>query len=283
VGGPGGIANEIFPRQDRRSYREHSSHLAPPDNKNNGINADTNRPGGNDRPVYQVLLMGNSFVRKLFEALVCGFRNDITDLKLQLGGPDSSVAGLNLLGIINATDMGDMVTGLDVIEEGGCHGTSSELQQEFFRPDIIVPPTIDRCNNDIGMVEFNRSIRFYYIFRPAMFSHDSAYPEIRRRLGIQGDTLDVVAYNDRAIKTPYLSYMNITTARRTIDLSRLLPSLKDLQKGDLGYFFGADNPWLTHVPDLHPCMPGIPDDEVNFFLYLLLVGGDSIEKFFSST
>lgn len=277
VGGPAGIAREIVPRWDTTrefSQRHPKQQSAPPPDINDGHDE-----ARNDRPVYQVLLMGNSYVRQVFEALVCGFRHDITDLKLQVGGPDSTKAGLRLHGIVNATDMGDMVEGLDVIKDGGCHGTSNNTQKTFFPKDITAPPTIDSCNDDIGMVEFNRSIRFYYIFRPFMFSQDSAYPQIRQRLGFQGDTVDVFAFSDKSDRKPYLTYLNITKARRTIDLSQLLPSLKDLQRGDLGYFFGANNPWITHVPDAHPCMPGVPDDEVNLFLYLLLVGGSKIGKF----
>ena len=35
-------------------------------------------------------------------------------------------------------------------------------------------------------------------------------------------------------------------------------------------YFGADNPAMNTVPDLHGCMPGMPDDEVNIILYMLL-------------
>ena len=57
-----------------------------------------------------------------------------------------------------------------------------------------------------------------------------------------------------------------------LSLARLLPFLKATQQSSLdGYFFGASNPWITHPPDNHPCMPGIPDDEANILLYLLLL------------
>ena len=35
-------------------------------------------------------------------------------------------------------------------------------------------------------------------------------------------------------------------------------------------YFGADNPAMDKVPDGHSCMPGMPDDQVNIILYILL-------------
>ena len=46
-------------------------------------------------------------------------------------------------------------------------------------------------------------------------------------------------------------------------------NLKNIQKRDTGQYFGANNPWITDVPDGHPCLPGIPDDEVNLLLMIL--------------
>lgn len=39
-----------------------------------------------------------------------------------------------------------------------------------------------------------------------------------------------------------------------------------LQEMYLGQWSGCDNPGIDHVPDGHPCMPGVPDDEVNLLL-----------------
>ena len=46
-------------------------------------------------------------------------------------------------------------------------------------------------------------------------------------------------------------------------------SFKDIQKRDIGKWFGADNPWITNVPDTHACMPGPSDDEINLLLFLI--------------
>jgi len=45
---------------------------------------------------------------------------------------------------------------------------------------------------------------------------------------------------------------------------------KKMQVRDAGRWFGADNKWIWDPPDMHPCMPGVPDDEANFILYWLM-------------
>lgn len=36
--------------------------------------------------------------------------------------------------------------------------------------------------------------------------------------------------------------------------------LNKVQERYIGQYFGANNHWITNPPDIHPCMPGIPDD-----------------------
>ena len=45
---------------------------------------------------------------------------------------------------------------------------------------------------------------------------------------------------------------------------------RKLQARDLNRWFGADNPGILEKPDAHPCLPGVPDDEANVLLYMLL-------------
>lgn len=65
--------------------------------------------------------------------------------------------------------------------------------------------------------------------------------------------------------------MRNLTADTVSSLNNLLPLLKRAEKRIIGQYFGADNPWIVHPPGNHPCMPGIPDDEANILLYLLLL------------
>lgn len=265
IGGPAGVARDVVRRRRRRRG-------GPPAGNGDGDNQSSN----DDNGVLQVLLLGNSYVRQVFEALVCGFDGQITDVRVQLGGPDSSIAALRESGQLGGTELGDFWEGgVDGLRAGGCHSPSGGNQSAFFPPDVAAPPTIDGCNNDVGMVEFGGSIRFYYIFRPYRYD-EGGFEEIRRGLGMVGNEMDVIASNSARREQPNFN----VTGRRTIKLERLLPYLKQLQRKDLGSFFGADNPWITRPPDGHPCMPGVPDDEANVLLFLLLAEGSILEQLF---
>ena len=50
---------------------------------------------------------------------------------------------------------------------------------------------------------------------------------------------------------------------------RDMTAWRRLQELHVGRWSGCDNPGMDNVPDIHPCMPGVPDDEVNLLLYLL--------------
>jgi hypothetical protein len=61
-----------------------------------------------------------------------------------------------------------------------------------------------------------------------------------------------------------------TTGLSTIP-GNIFPSLRRIQEASIGYYYGADNPWITNPPDNHPCLPGIPDDAANILIFLLLL------------
>jgi hypothetical protein len=60
---------------------------------------------------FQVLLQGNSFLRQMFEALVCGFQSQITDLKLRVGCPSVSRASIEAREgrLADIDELGDMI------------------------------------------------------------------------------------------------------------------------------------------------------------------------------
>jgi hypothetical protein len=99
----------------------------------------------NDTRPFQVLLQGNSYLRQVFEALVCGFQSQITDLKLKIGVPSAR---------------GEMID-LPRAREGGCHGVKKTSIASFYRRNVTVPSTTPGCNDNLGMVEFGNVIRFY--------------------------------------------------------------------------------------------------------------------------
>ena len=57
---------------------------------------------------------------------------------------------------------------------------------------------------------------------------------------------------------------------RLLNISDLLPYFKSIQMRDSGgWWSGADNVGMDHPPDDHPCMPGVPDDELDVLLLAL--------------
>lgn len=263
----------------------------------------------------EVLLVGTSRFRQIFEALVCGFSDQVTNLKLQLGGPAFNVNHKYM----NAEKIGPLV-GLDFVKNGSCYEPEAQASySEFFRDDgTIVPKNHDRCNDNIAMVEFDfantvnhnsssndggeaaaggsSKIRFYYVFRPWAWTNVTPALEA---LGIENrHKLDFVLWepkdvNDEAswqydssmdLESLYQSMFDIrnitTTTSDSITAKATTLNIeqhdahelyKRIQLRDIGRYFGADNPWIINPPDEeHPCMPGMPDDKVNFLLWYML-------------
>jgi hypothetical protein len=119
------------------------------------------------------------------------------------------------------------------------------------------------------MIEFGHSIRFYYIFRATYWGQD--VQEIYKRLGLNVThmELDLLVWNDDAKN----ELKKIVKSDKKIELN--VEHFRDVQKRDIGVYFGADNPWISNPPDNHPCMPGIPDDEANAILFQLLFSDPS--------
>jgi hypothetical protein len=88
-------------------------------------------------------------------------------------------------------------------------------------------------------------------------------------LGIPNDELDVLVWNN-VLKEPQNT--TLVPSKRQIPVEALMWKLRELQLRDVGQYFGANNPWIKNPPDYHPCMPGVPDDEVDILLFLILTG-----------
>ncbi len=211
-------------------------------------------------PGKKIFLQGNSYLRQVWEALVCGFGQQITNLTLYENGPSMSLEGSAKRGgqKISSEQLGNFMP--DAVTIDGCHGSGLEWRlDDYYRQNVTIPPNHDKCNDDIASVEFG-NVQFAYIFRKEWYQID-ALVDSYRKIGMPNE-LDVVVLNSKSRNS---------TARSLIDFSKLLSMLIEVQKRSLGTYFGADNPWITDPPDGHPCMPGIPDDEANILLFLLLL------------
>ena len=65
----------------------------------------------------------------------------------------------------------------------GCHGNGGIGMDRFYYPGVSVPKSMDGCSDDFVMVEFGRAIRFYYVYRPWIYS-DEAILTTYEKLGV---------------------------------------------------------------------------------------------------
>jgi hypothetical protein len=65
LGGPKGIADRIL--QARKEQRHQEGHP--------------------EEPIPHILLQGDSFLRQIMEALICGFQSQVTNMKVTVNGP----------------------------------------------------------------------------------------------------------------------------------------------------------------------------------------------------
>jgi hypothetical protein len=212
-----------------------------------------------------VLLQGNSYLRQIWEAMVCGFRSQVTNLTLLSHGPDMSLKSMAHRGgkLFQKQEMGKFLINQQSIP--GCHDDPSPVPlSRYYGNHVTVPPNVDHCSDDMAMVEFGNGLRVFYLFHPSRYESD-AFTDIYSKLDVP-ESLDVMAWISDSEQ-----FMRNRTANVAWSLDNLLPTLKRAQLASIGYVFGADNPWITNPPDEHPCLPGIPDDEANILLYLLLL------------
>ncbi|GAX20723.1 hypothetical protein FisN_7Hh033 [Fistulifera solaris] len=239
-----------------------------------------------DNPPTRIAIHGSSYVRQMWEAMVCGFREDITALQVKNPGPSISLSALKKRGNkpIEFSEIGKPIRGASVIQQKGCHGAQQKDLASFYHPSATQIPdkTMSGCDDGIAMVRFQNVTEVYYVFRSQMLSENalnrvySDYFQIPLSNSTDASVpvsskFDALVWNVSA-KKPKNTFPKGVTARYEFSVAHWLPTLKVMQRRDLGIYFGADNPWITKPPDGHPCMPGIPDDEVNLLLYVLFTG-----------
>ena len=228
--------------------------------------------------VYTVLMMGDSILRQLFEALTCGFRDSMTELALHL-----NVSQPHRRGTIQHFPKG---TFLQSIQQQGCHPAVHNDLAPFYDVNVTVPTSLPDCNDEIAMVEFGGVLRIYYVYYPDAWK--DGLSDVLEALQLQNLTLVDQLVLDAGYE-PFLKY-NQSLDRRlrpNVWKRRLhwagMSTIKETQLRDAGRWFGADNPWFLKenskngvmVDPQHGCMPGPPDDHANLFLFMLLLRGNT--------
>lgn len=197
--------------------------------------------------------------------------NSLLILSQILGGPDMSMASFAERGEGNLVKsderLGKSIDNWTLLQSVGCHGHSYEDPSSFYRPGVQVPPTLGGCNDNIAMIELAHKWRFYYIFRPGMYTQEATDHVYRTLLSNikNGDVFWRLIGNIE--NTPNVSVL-------PNDFHELqLPTIMAINTEwvatvDLGHNYNTNNPW-TFEGDPHACMPGVPDDEMNLMFFLL--------------
>jgi len=220
-------------------------------------------------PNRSVLIQGNSFLRQIWEAMVCGFRTQMTNLTLLTGGrPTSKEYIASRKGKpFQKDELGAFLVNQHK-DPPGCHAPGNDPLESYYDKAVMVPPNIDDCSDDMAMVEFQQGLRVFFLFHPSRLDTD-ALVEAYSNLDVP-DRVDVMMWND-VLESKVSQNRTLKSRGDTLPLKSLLPSIRQIQETSIGAYFGASNPWIDDPPDTHPCLPGIPDDEVNIVFYLLLL------------
>ena len=226
------------------------------------------------KTTVEVVLMGSSHFRQIWESLVCSYRDQMSDFWIQ-------------------NNIRTLTIDLDSILNGTCHtrlpanpttrssiGTGRSSHKTTCSATTTWPGQNSRME---------REARFDF---PQFFDRGhtktSRYPSkswafLSSRTKSTPWTLSFGSPRTAARDTGSTAEMRTLDCCTKISLTCGLPpgspgttcktSTENARPArDLGRWFGADNPWITWPPDRnHGCMPGMPDDdEVNILLWYML-------------
>lgn len=236
--------------------------------------------------VTNMLLAGDSQLRQIFQAMACRWRDFIT-------GGSLIVGPLNRTNPFERHDDKRILfkksdTVLKPLEQirrpaytkktfnPPCHhdirSSSYYKGGKFpFKQEQVEPI----CKDDVAMIEYLNTLRVYYVFRSYAFE-GGLETVLQDHLKINPENVDVVVHND-------LQNLNINWARKNqrsdmphfLDFSDVREELKLQMARDATTKYGATNAILKD--DFHPCLPGIPDDEIDI-LFTALLTNSSILK-----
>lgn len=208
-----------------------------------------------------VLFVGSSYLRQVYETIVCRYRSLIQGGFVLLNGPDMSIAAMQTNPTYSLAQMGEHVP--IGSQRAGCHSAHHE---HYYEKGVEMPPNVHpNCSDDMSMVEMPGKLKIYYVFRHFRYS---AEPDVFfAHLGLNLTNVDVVVTNNSPVENAKL--LALIPAVPVIQFGEMLPFLEKKQIAGAGKRFGADNVGMDHPPDMHPCMPGVPDDETDILLFQL--------------
>jgi hypothetical protein len=266
AGGPAGIGRRILQNHRNKTIKKQEQ----------------------EQSVVEVLLLGTSRFRQLFEALACGFSDQITDFFVV---KDAKLKNKKHPEFYNESDVAAFVD-MEYVKNGSCYNPRKQFifDKYYWDDGTVIPKNYDLCHDGIGRVQFG-DLRFSYIFRPwAWLNTSTPFHMVGAEINAD-QPVDLVLWEPQDVSksTPAWKRLEKDEHGKRMPLETLYDKsfeirtpvsltkhdakkiYTDLQVRDTGRYFGADNPWIWDPPDVaHPCMPGQPDDKINFLLWYML-------------
>ena len=225
--------------------------------------------------VFNVFMTGDSQLGQLWEALVCAWQSQITNLSVQIQGkafqPRPGTEKFQFKGqLLNLINPNNSSSDNNNKTEA-CRSELPENMARFLDGDAEEPTTLADCDDDVAMVEFDHSLRFYYIHRPDMYIE---LEDVVDALGLAIHDIDQLVVNSLA-ESVLTELEWSSRMKEGVWESRLAWNaygFKAVQERDIGRWFGVDNHGATTEFGNPGCMPGPIDDQVNLLLYQMRTG-----------
>ena len=257
----------------------------------------------NERAI-NVVIVGCSYLRQVYEAISCRWFDLVTRVTVHSRGPRMDKAWLkkyrrrrsahNVSAFaLLSLDTGLIKRGQQQVCQIGPTGGNLTLDSYYVGgyPQGATRPR-RTCEDNIGSFELvwrNLTVRFYYAFR-ARFTA-GGLPPILDTLGLQLSEIDLIVCDtcgpdglhdasvlrnlNRASPIPCHQRSGDQRGAVLIDFSTVRQTLQAQMRRDIGHLYGATNG--VKINDWHPCMPGIPDDEVDILFSMLLTKSRHID------
>lgn len=253
------------------------------------------------KKTHNVVIFGDSFMRQIFQAFVCGWNADITassfqeiDARAASNGFDPKITMKELPFLWHPREnkdeqkqhkqpQCDFVQRLQFYDDG-------LLQQKHQQQNGNYKNIPINCNNysdDVAMVEFGHSLRIYFMFRPYRYNNNGEILQVFDQMwnGLSPLDMHTLVFSEGEDLV-----FNINNRIREMwkdtgawEKRLVWPSsyFQKIQKRDIGKYFSIENKWTSklngHPTGLGPdsdhidnaCMPGAPDDHANLLLYLI--------------
>ena len=249
------------------------------------------RSMGDGRGRVNMLMVGHSYLRQVFEALACRWRDNVTAGILSVGPPRVTAMTQAALKKLAGEALDPRNRELEWFNASGeppaCHGSQGASGNfgGYYAPDHAPLQAFTDCVDDVAMIELDGNLRIYYIFRP--YTYKTRLRELLNSvLGLAYAAVDVVVHlngfeGNAALKTLLLAELRAARSaaghrppfvlefgpvRETLK-AQLLAAMNRTWRGGEPLTLGARNCRLWN--DAHPCLPGIPDDEVDLLFRAL--------------